>query len=247
MSDDNEYKDDPNAWMATLSDLVFLLITFFVLLITMSSLDAKSIKEAFGLFNDASDVLNFPSQAQGSNRIIESFLKPIAAKMTTKDESTSEFGDITSDSRNTSPKEPKNIIDGITGNTPTKSTVGTLRTLAKKTGGESKVEKLNDGLSVVLPGRLLFPEGSEEIDEAGETLLREISTILKLWGGEVDVIASWSWNQGPRILSQVVEAMERNWIDGKKINPRLHPVAKRTFRFVLRQRNETWQTKKSKS
>ncbi|MEO1272054.1 MAG: flagellar motor protein MotB, partial [Myxococcota bacterium] len=38
-------KVDPNAWMATFSDLVTLLITFFVLLLSMSSLDSKPLKD----------------------------------------------------------------------------------------------------------------------------------------------------------------------------------------------------------
>ncbi|MDP8221961.1 MAG: flagellar motor protein MotB [Candidatus Lernaella stagnicola] len=38
---------DPNAWMVTFSDLLTLLLTFFVLLISMSSLDDKKLKEAF--------------------------------------------------------------------------------------------------------------------------------------------------------------------------------------------------------
>lgn len=36
---------DPNGWMLTFSDLITLLLTFFVLLLTMSSMDAKKVKE----------------------------------------------------------------------------------------------------------------------------------------------------------------------------------------------------------
>ncbi|MBW2058910.1 MAG: OmpA family protein [Deltaproteobacteria bacterium] len=41
---------DPNAWMVTFSDLLTLLLTFFVLLLTMSSMDNKRLREAFGFF-----------------------------------------------------------------------------------------------------------------------------------------------------------------------------------------------------
>jgi len=41
---------DPNAWMVTFSDLLTLLLTFFVLLLTMSSMDNKRLKETFGFF-----------------------------------------------------------------------------------------------------------------------------------------------------------------------------------------------------
>ncbi|MBN1477090.1 OmpA family protein [Candidatus Sumerlaeota bacterium] len=40
---------DPNAWMITFSDLLTLLLTFFVLLLTMSSMDQQQIDEAFGM------------------------------------------------------------------------------------------------------------------------------------------------------------------------------------------------------
>ncbi len=38
---------DPNAWMATFADLVMLLLTFFVLLLTMKSMDAGKVREIF--------------------------------------------------------------------------------------------------------------------------------------------------------------------------------------------------------
>lgn len=44
--------DKPKAdWMTTFSDLVTLLMTFFVLLLTMSSMDNKKLKETFGFFS----------------------------------------------------------------------------------------------------------------------------------------------------------------------------------------------------
>lgn len=42
-----EYKVDPNAWMTTFADLIMLLLTFFVLLLTMKSMDAGKVREIF--------------------------------------------------------------------------------------------------------------------------------------------------------------------------------------------------------
>ena len=47
---------DPQGWMITFSDLLTLMLTFFVLLFSMSSLDAKSLKEM-----TQSDALAAPS------------------------------------------------------------------------------------------------------------------------------------------------------------------------------------------
>jgi hypothetical protein len=41
----NEEPLDPNAWMNTFCDLLLLMLTFFVLLLTMSSLDAQKLAE----------------------------------------------------------------------------------------------------------------------------------------------------------------------------------------------------------
>jgi chemotaxis protein MotB len=54
-----EQEIDPNAWMVTFADLVMLLLTFFVLLLTMSSMDSKKLENLFTHFKDATGVLEF--------------------------------------------------------------------------------------------------------------------------------------------------------------------------------------------
>ncbi|RME20560.1 MAG: hypothetical protein D6806_16140 [Deltaproteobacteria bacterium] len=53
-----EEQTDTLAWMATFSDLLTLLLTFFVLLISMSSMDNRALKQTFGFFKDAMGVLD---------------------------------------------------------------------------------------------------------------------------------------------------------------------------------------------
>ncbi|MBU2550741.1 MAG: flagellar motor protein MotB [Proteobacteria bacterium] len=64
---------NPLGYMTTFSDLVTLLMTFFVLMITMSSMDNKAIKEAFGLFTGGSGPLAFTQDAklQALSQIID--------------------------------------------------------------------------------------------------------------------------------------------------------------------------------
>ena len=50
-------KIDPNRWMVTFSDLLMLLLTFFVMLLTMSSMDKKRLKELFMYLKEAAGVL----------------------------------------------------------------------------------------------------------------------------------------------------------------------------------------------
>lgn len=47
---------DPNGWMVTFGDLIMLLLTFFVLLITMKSMDQKVTEEMFEYFIDSEQV-----------------------------------------------------------------------------------------------------------------------------------------------------------------------------------------------
>jgi chemotaxis protein MotB len=48
---------DPNMWMVTFSDMLMLLLTFFVMLLTMSSMDKKKLKEVFMYLKEAAGVL----------------------------------------------------------------------------------------------------------------------------------------------------------------------------------------------
>ena len=50
-----------DGWMVTLTDLSFMLMTFFVLLLSMSSMDEKAFKETFGILNQGFGVLEFPA------------------------------------------------------------------------------------------------------------------------------------------------------------------------------------------
>ena len=50
---------DPNAWMVTFSDLIMLLLTFFVMLLAMSSMDQRMLKEILIHVHDAAGLLEF--------------------------------------------------------------------------------------------------------------------------------------------------------------------------------------------
>ena len=60
-------------WMVTFSDMITLLMTFFVLLISMSSMDAKAMKEMLGFFNEVMGPLEFAEEqeVQGLPTVVE--------------------------------------------------------------------------------------------------------------------------------------------------------------------------------
>ena len=51
--------EDPNGWMTTFSDLVTLLLTFFVLLFSFTSMDDKKLKISFQNFAGSTGILSF--------------------------------------------------------------------------------------------------------------------------------------------------------------------------------------------
>jgi chemotaxis protein MotB len=58
---------DPNAWMVTFADLVMLLLTFFVLLLTMSSMDTKKLRKLMAHFTESTGVLEFAGSGKVSD------------------------------------------------------------------------------------------------------------------------------------------------------------------------------------
>lgn len=52
-----EYKADPEAWMTTFADLVSLMLTFFILLVSMSTLDKTGLQDISTYFQKAVSVL----------------------------------------------------------------------------------------------------------------------------------------------------------------------------------------------
>ncbi|MDQ6964496.1 MAG: flagellar motor protein MotB [Mariprofundales bacterium] len=53
-----EVLPDPEAWMTTFADLVSLMLTFFILLLSMSSLDETGLKDISSFFQNAVSIMN---------------------------------------------------------------------------------------------------------------------------------------------------------------------------------------------
>lgn len=225
---------DPNAWMSTMSDLVFLLITFFVLLISMSSMDTKFLKEAFGLLSGGTSVLPFEGNAPAPSQArFNLTLSPLANSFpSTKNPSYTKPRILKPEEARTLAKA---MASGLTGNIPAKQLQGTLKSLAAKADGSMNVERDKNGLSIVLPGRILFAEGDTKLDPVGRAVVDDVAVVLKLWGGNIDVVANWSWHDGPKVLTAVVDELERVRIPSSKIRPALFGSEARTVRFVLRE------------
>jgi hypothetical protein len=225
-------KLDPNAWMATLSDLVFLLITFFVLLISMGSMDTKRLREAFGFFDQAVDVLGYPREVKGTNRFME-VINPLAVFTARALES----GGPDPRGREAAARKLIGALsENLAGTDPASVVKNRLKPLAKAAAGTVTVEILDGGFSVALPGRLVFEPGARGISEEGAGTLSDIATIARLWGGEVEIVGRWPWHEGAPLLAMIAEHLERQWVRGSSLTPELLPGYERTVTFILRKR-----------
>jgi chemotaxis protein MotB len=60
---------DPNGWMVTFGDLIMLLLTFFVMLLTMKSMDSGALRERFQEFAPTYGPLEYSDKTPGGSII----------------------------------------------------------------------------------------------------------------------------------------------------------------------------------
>ena len=138
------------AWLAAFGDLMSLLLCFFVLLLSMSSMDAKKISEAIGSLSGAMSVLEGGNQLEVSKKRIQK-----ATPIETTEETT----------------ETVNLV---------KQAVSDANEMQDKSQDVSvTVEEAQDGFVIELPASLLFKHGSAVIENQDTLLfLRRIALII---------------------------------------------------------------------
>jgi len=138
------------AWLAAFGDLMSLLLCFFVLLLSMSSMDAKKISEAIGSLSGAMSVLEGGTKTEISTQRMQQST-PIEAQ------------DETSEAVN---KVSQAIIDAN-------------EMMEKGHGPAISVEEAQEGFVIKLPASLLFKSGSATIENEDALLfLKRIALIV---------------------------------------------------------------------
>jgi len=67
-------KTDPNAWMVTFGDLIMLLLTFFVMLLSMKSTDAGELRERFKELSEAVGPMEYTDSKSGVSLVEGAFV-----------------------------------------------------------------------------------------------------------------------------------------------------------------------------
>ncbi len=139
------------AWMITFSDLSTLLFTFFVLILSMSSMDRKTIKSMF--HNFGSGFLYFKEYGEVS--------RPKSALMQGLRE---ELKD--------------SLIINKTDEAPRDSVAAREERIFDRTGTNLVVENFKGGFKLVFGHKLLFPTGSAEINQDMKPVLEKVGTFM---------------------------------------------------------------------
>ncbi len=167
-------KPDSQGWLVTFSDLVTLLLTFFVLLLSMSTLDKKIVTLAFSHFSEKvaflSDVESgkIPSEIRLVKETLEKPWEMLEKKKQIKDLL---FPD-------------QSLPAGISRSTLERN----LQILQRP-----------EGVALVLSDQLLFHSGSSELRADADALLDRIRTLLLTLPAPVNVSGHTDSTGGPEV------------------------------------------------
>lgn len=147
------------AWLAAFGDLMSLLLCFFVLLLSMSSMDAKKISEAIGSLAGAMSVLEGGTKTEISKQRIQE-----STPIESQDESSEAVNKVT-----------QAIIDAN-------------EMMKKGHGPAITLEESQEGFVIQLPASLLFKPGSAKIENDDALLfLKRMALIIDQLPNDIDV------------------------------------------------------------
>jgi chemotaxis protein MotB len=158
------------AWLAAFGDLMSLLLCFFVLLLSMSSMDAKKISEAIGSLSGAMSVLEGGTKTEISKKRIQEST-PIESQ-----------------------EETSEMVNRVQ-----QAASDANEMMEQSQGPTISVEEAQEGFVIELPAALLFKSGSATIENEDAILfLKRIALIIEELPKDMEVsVQGHTDNQGP--------------------------------------------------
>jgi len=156
------------AWLAAFGDLMSLLLCFFVLLLSMSSMDAKKISEAIGSLSGAMSVLEGGTKTEISKQRIQEST-PIESQ-----------------------DETSEVVNRV------QQAAGDANEMMEQTQGPTiTVEEAQEGFVIELPAALLFKPGSATIENQDALLfLKRIALIIEELPNDMQVSVQGHTDEG---------------------------------------------------
>ncbi len=163
------------AWLAAFGDLMSLLLCFFVLLLSMSSMDAKKVSEAIGSLSGAMSVLEGGIKTEISKKRVQE-----STPLENRDESSEAVNRIAA-----------SIVEASE--------------MVKQSGGPAiSLEESEDGFVIRLPANLLFKPGSAKIiNEDALLFLKRVAMIIQEFPNNVEVDVRGHTDNVPPATSSV--------------------------------------------
>jgi chemotaxis protein MotB len=146
-------KVDPNAWMITFGDLIMLLLTFFVLLLTMKSMDEGTVRKISIQASGPLDNIGIKERVLAVEEL-ERYVKPVVIRSNDMLEKAFE------------------LLEGVQPLSKKISETGNLRDIVEVTEGDRGVE-------VTLSSDQLFDSGEAEIRPDRYYILDQIGVLFR--------------------------------------------------------------------
>ncbi|UTR12078.1 flagellar motor protein MotB [Evansella sp. LMS18] len=163
--DHEEQEKGAPKWMVTYSDMVTLLLVFFVLLFSISSVDAQK-------FRSLAESMRGDNIHDGFESILENQYQPPSNPEVTED------GDDEDDSEKNNEEEPS--LDEL---------LKKINKYIEENGLEEVISAARDkrGVLVILQGNILFDTASAEIIDEAFPVLEEVASLLNEVSNPVEV------------------------------------------------------------
>lgn len=172
------------AWMATFSDLMNLLLCFFVLLFAMSSVDEEAFADIAASFNNSFSIFSGGAQAIGEGKLVSQgasqlnnlseYFNEMGASG--EDESMEEGTGSMSEYKEQLAEEQKQATEMIY-----EEVVEAAENKNIEDSVEVAVDEGYQYVRIVMNGAILFDSGSEEIKKEAIPILNKIGDILKTY------------------------------------------------------------------
>ena len=182
------------AWMATFSDLMNLLLCFFVLLFSMSSVEESKWEQVVASMTSAFSIFSSGSTSIGSGSLVgigTSQLSNLDEYFSSMGQSSQDVGDDMLDTDN-----PEKTAAELVDEQSRQETARMLDTISEMTEryslyGDINVSADPEGryVELTVSGSLLFESGNAELKSECLPLLSKVGDILKVYDGHyIDVI-----------------------------------------------------------
>ena len=168
-------------WLAAFGDLMSLLLCFFVLLLSMATMDAVKVREAIGSFKGTMGILEGSEYMEAEKR----FAPPPMSPPQKEDD----VGQAAAAMGN-----PVEEINEVVKNDPKESVT---------------IEDAEDGFLIRLPATLAFRRGSAEIDNPDAKLfVKRMASVIKRMSNDIEIsVRGHTDDQGPDVESKFKD----NW------------------------------------